>query len=338
MNGPDRAPALLLLVYCAIACVVPARVKADQSRSGRDCPAALDVAFVPVSGGATLLGQSDSAPKDEKPVRAVQLKSYCFSTHQLTDANIRALIASVGDVEISPDLSSQSGLRLALAEALNEPAEDYDTPLSETIAEFQEAKRIPKTGTLNDRTRAALLEATGTKLSRLRMSDGVTWVQALALARLYGKAAGRNVRLPSEPEWEHAARGGLMGKTSPWGNNNAIVGGRKVSEIISSRASQWCSNDQSQRSEAPRTLPPQPLNNFGVADLLSRWEWTSTLYAKYPYSATDGRESLYIGRGPRVIRGNGGGQETCKISVSFRGYSDEAGQFAVRLVEDVPAQ
>jgi formylglycine-generating enzyme required for sulfatase activity len=47
---------------------------------------------------------------------------------------------------------------------------------------------------------------------------GVTWFEACAYARWLGEVAGGSWRLPTEAEWERAARGGLDGATTAWGS------------------------------------------------------------------------------------------------------------------------
>lgn len=46
---------------------------------------------------------------------------------------------------------------------------------------------------------------------------GVTWFEAAAYAAWLGRASGATWRLPTEAEWERAARGGLESEASPWG-------------------------------------------------------------------------------------------------------------------------
>jgi sulfatase modifying factor 1 len=47
---------------------------------------------------------------------------------------------------------------------------------------------------------------------------GVTWFEAAACAQWLAERTGARWRLPSEAEWEHAARGGLEGAATPWGD------------------------------------------------------------------------------------------------------------------------
>jgi formylglycine-generating enzyme required for sulfatase activity len=50
---------------------------------------------------------------------------------------------------------------------------------------------------------------------------GVSWFDAVAYGRWLGQETARVVRLPTEAEWERAARGGRDGETFPWGNDPA---------------------------------------------------------------------------------------------------------------------
>jgi toxoflavin biosynthesis protein ToxD len=116
---------------------------------------------------------------------------------------------------------------------------------------------------------------------------GVSWHEAQACCRWLALRLGRAFRLPSEAEWERAARG-VDGRTFPWGDA-------------------W---DQARANtrEAGRggALPVGALDNaspVGCLDMAGNiWEWTSTLDARYPYRADDGREALDA-EGRRILRG-----------------------------------
>ncbi len=117
----------------------------------------------------------------------------------------------------------------------------------------------------------------------------VSWHDAVAYCRWLAEVTGRPYALPTEAQWEKAARG-PDGRIYPWGD-----------EFDKSK----CNTSE---SGIGGTTPvgkysPQGDSPYGVADMAGNvWEWCSSLYKPYPYRADDGREEAAAG-GLRVLRG-----------------------------------
>ena len=112
----------------------------------------------------------------------------------------------------------------------------------------------------------------------------VTWHQAQEYAEWVGG------RLPTEAEWEYAARG-PSGNIYPWGNS-------APNDLLAN-------HDNRVGDTTEVGSYPDGASWCGVLDMAGNaWEWTSTLYRRYPYDFTDGRESFEVGEDPRrIVRG-----------------------------------
>jgi len=123
----------------------------------------------------------------------------------------------------------------------------------------------------------------------------VSYSDALAYANWAGKD------LPTEAEWEFAARGGLDGEEFAWGN--ALTPGDQH------MANTWQGNfplenlnqDGFERTSPVTAFPP---NGYGVHDMIGNvWEWTSDWYA--PKHEADAPKACCIPENPRGGREDG---------------------------------
>jgi formylglycine-generating enzyme required for sulfatase activity len=112
-------------------------------------------------------------------------------------------------------------------------------------------------------------------------------------AEAYAAWAGKE--LPSEAEWEFAARGGLAGAEFAWGDHFLRDGQHMANTWQGEFPRQNLTSDGYERTSPVGAFPP---NGYGLVDMIGNvWEWTSDWYT--PQHPTDAAKDCCIPQNPR---------------------------------------
>jgi iron(II)-dependent oxidoreductase len=187
----------------------------------------------------------------------------------------------------------------------------------------------------------------------------VTWHEALAFCRRLTQQWQQqgflskewHVTLPSEAEWEKAARGGLeipdqgliksLNQIEVW--QPKVV---RQPNLLPQRRFPWGDDINLNRVNYDETgidatssmgCFPEGASPYGCQDLSGNvWEWTRSHFRDYPYSSDDGREELEAGSDvPRVLRGGAFDLDERLVRCAIRGGLDPDsgyGSIGVRVV------
>ena len=133
----------------------------------------------------------------------------------------------------------------------------------------------------------------------------VTWYDARAYAQWLSEQTGQSWRLPTEAEWEKAARGS-DGRTYPWGT---LFDSARCNTL-----------ESGQGETTPVGSYPTGASTYGVQELAGNvWEWTSSLFNSYPYRTDDGREDA-LSIENRVVRGGAWNRDASLARSAYRGH------------------
>jgi len=281
-----KRPVLMLglgAAALAAAFAFAARKSADPRRP--PAPAPPGMAWVP--GGEFLMG-SDSAPAwpDESPAHRVAVRGFWMDRTEVTNSRFRAFVRATGyrtTAETPPDLGE-----ILKQLPPGSPPPPKESLVAGSLVFTPPPGRVP----LDDFSRWWTWtpgadwkhpEGPGSNL------DGrddhpvvqVSWDDASAFARWAGK------RLPTEAEWEFAARGGLVAKPYVWGDAEPGAGGIW-------RANTWQGefpHENTARDGYRRTAPVGsfPPNGYGLHDMAGNvWEWCADWYRADLYRSRAG--------------------------------------------------
>lgn len=260
--------------------------RATRPDGGAVAPGAPAEGMVKVPGGTFLMG-SDGFYPEERPAHLVTVDGFWMDERPVTNADFRRFVHATGHVTVAerpPDPAAYPGVDPALL-----------VPGSLVF------RRPPRRVGLRDfRLWWAYVpgacwkrpEGPGSALDG-RDRHPVTHV-AFEDAAAY--AAWASKALPTEAEWEFAARGGLEGAAYVWGDE-AAPGGRHMANTWQGEFPwQNLAADGYEGTSPAGAFPP---NGHGLFDMAGNvWEWTADLFRpRHPDGAA---EACCIPRNPRV--------------------------------------
>jgi formylglycine-generating enzyme required for sulfatase activity len=218
--------------------------------------------MIAVPGGTFLMGAMDFYP-EERPLRRVTVDGFWIDECPVTNEQFRWFVDDTGYVTVA-----------------ERPVVRNDYPNADPLL------LLPGSVVFHQASRHVDLRDVTNWWSYV---PGASWSQPEGLgsdleardthpvvhvahedADTYARWAGKE--LPSEAEWEYAARGGLEGATYAWGDELA-PGGRRMANI-------WVGEFPWQKlgGDHERTAPVTafPPNGYGIYDMVGNvWEWTA---------------------------------------------------------------
>ena len=238
-----------------------------------------------IPGGKFIMGNSeDGAPSNEQPPHLVGTRGFWMDRAPVTNREFALFVASTGyktTAERKPDWNS---LRVQLPTGTPRPPSKFLVPGAMVFVGARGR------ASFNDYTRwwryvpgANWLHPQGPDSSIVGKEDHpvvqISYNDAIAYAAWIGK------RLPTEAEWEYAARGGLQQARYTWGNDLEPAG-TKMANIWDESAEPFPLTDSNTPSVHHTTaVCTYPRNGFGLCDMAGNtWQWTSDWYRSDAYS------------------------------------------------------
>jgi formylglycine-generating enzyme required for sulfatase activity len=235
---------------------------------------ARDMMWIP--GGTFRMG-SDRHYVEEAPVHRATVEAFWIDRTPVTNREFREFVTATGHVtfaEIAPDPKDYPGALPNMLKAgslvfnpLKHPVDDLRDWSQWWTFKFGADWRRPY----------------GPRSSLSGLNEHPVVHVAYSDALAYAKWAGKD--LPTEAEWEFAARGGLDGAEFAWGDEFTPDGKQMANTWQGAFPHENLKLDRYERTSPATAFPP---NGYGVYDMIGNvWEWTSDWYSPRHEADTD---------------------------------------------------
>jgi formylglycine-generating enzyme required for sulfatase activity len=222
-----------------------------------------ELALIP--GGEFVMGSLDGDP-DERPPHVVQVDEFLLSVRPVSNSEYARFVRATNQ----------------------RPPAIYDLPLVVTAGGRERERVFRATG-----QPYIWLEGEPEADRALHPVTLVRWEDAVAYCAWLSAETGRKVRLPTEAEWEKAARAGVEGGRYPWGDR------------IDQNMANFLNDPALKTVHGTTRCGSYPANGYGLYDMAGNvWEWVHDWYAADFYSTSPQSNPTGPATGQlRVLRG-----------------------------------
>lgn len=252
--------------------VRPARYQYATEKKSPDSNSTKNMVWI--NGGEFMMGaDNEQAREDEYPKHKVRMKGYWIDEHEVTNAEFRAFVEATGYVTIAERVPIWEELRQSVPPGTPKPHDSLLVAASLVFKPTSTPVDLMDVSQWWYWTKGADWKHPYGPQSNIEGKDDypvvqICWIDANAYANWAGK------RLPTEAEWEYAARGGLNNNIYSWGNTT----------VTPKQCNYWqgtfpYKNLQEDKFEYLAPVKSFPANGYGLYDMAGNvWEWCSDWY------------------------------------------------------------
>lgn len=247
-----------------------------------------DMKWIPASD-FTMGAEDNEGRSDEYPAHKVEVSGFWIDTHEVTNAQFAQFVKATGYVTTAEIAPRWEDIKKQLPAGTPKPADSMLVAAALVFTPPNHAVPLNDAAQWWSWTKGADWKHPEGPNSSLKGKDNYPVVQVSFYdAQAYAKWAGK--RLPTEAEWEFAAKGGIKDAIYPWGSEPIEQGKPKANTWQGSFPNHNTDWDGFAGMAPVKSFAP---NGYGVYDMAGNvWEWTTDWYNADYYKTIANKTSV----------------------------------------------